>query len=58
METPPHGQYRNAHGLVEAIHQAIGFHPGFRALHATGRIYRGTFTASGDGAALTRAVNY
>jgi catalase len=57
METQPHGQYRNAPALVEAIHKARGFHPGFRALHATGRIYRCTFTASGDGAALTRAVH-
>jgi catalase len=44
--------------LVEGIHGVQGFHPGYRAVHALGRIYRGTFTASGDGAALTRAVHF
>jgi catalase len=53
-----HGQYHRAHDLVEGIHGSRGFHPGFRAVHALGRIYRGTFTASGDGAALTRAVHF
>ena len=53
----PHGQYHRAHELVEGIHATQGFHPGFRAVHALGRIYRGTFTASGDGASLTRAVH-
>jgi catalase len=53
-----HGQYHHAHALVEAIHGVRGFHPGYRAVHALGRIYRGTFTASGDGAALTRAVHF
>ena len=54
----PHGQYHRAHELVEGIHGVQGFHPGYRAVHALGRIYRGTFTASGDGAALTRAVHF
>jgi catalase len=54
----PHGQYHHAHALVEGIHGLRGFHPGYRAVHALGRIYRGTFTASGDGAALTRAVHF
>jgi catalase len=53
----PHGQYHRAHQLVEGIHTTQGFHPGFRAVHALGRIYRGTFTAGGDGAALTRAAH-
>ena len=53
----PHGQFHRAHELVEGIHATAGFHPGFRAVHALGRIYRGTFTASGDGASLTRAVH-
>ena len=52
-----HGQYHRAHDLVAAIHAAQGFHPGFRAAHALGRIYRGVFTASADGAAYTRAVH-
>jgi catalase len=54
----PHGQYHRAHDLVQGVHGIQGFHPGFRAVHAFGRIYRGTFTASGDGAALTRAVHF
>ncbi|WP_313676530.1 catalase [Mycolicibacterium sp.] len=53
-----HGQYHRAHDLVGAIHSAQGFHPGFRAVHALGRIYRGVFTASADGAAYTRAVHF
>lgn len=54
----PHGQYHHAPALVAAIHAARGFHPGYRAVHALGRIYRGTFSATGDGAALTRAVHF
>jgi len=54
----PHGQYHLAHELVDGIHATQGFHPGFRAVHALGRIYQGTFTASDDGAALTRAVHF
>jgi catalase len=54
----PHGQYHQAHALVEGLHGLRGFHPGYRTVHALGRIYRGTFTASGDGAALTRAVHF
>jgi catalase len=54
----PHGQYHRAHELVEGIHAIQGFHPGYRAVHALGRIYRGTFTAGGDGAKLTRAVHF
>jgi catalase len=55
---PSHGQYYRAHALVEGLHGLRGFHPGYRTVHALGRIYRGTFTASGDGAALTRAVHF
>jgi catalase len=58
MEPQPYGQYRYAPALVNTIHVMRGFHPGFRAVHALGRIYRGTFTASGDGAALTRAAHF
>lgn len=54
----PHGQYQRADALVTGIHQVNGFHPGYRAVHALGRIYRGSFTASGDGAALTRAAHF
>ncbi len=54
----PHGQYQRADALVTGIHQVNGFHPGYRAVHALGRIYRGSFTATGDGAALTRAAHF
>lgn len=54
----PHGQYHRADALVTGIHQVNGFHPGYRAVHALGRIYRGSFAASGDGAALTRAAHF
>jgi hypothetical protein len=54
----PHGQYHQANALVEGQHGLRGFHPSYRIVHALGRIYRGTFTASGDGAALTRAVHF
>ena len=53
----PHGQYQRADALVTGIHQVNGFHPGYRAVHALGRIYRGSFTATGEGAALTRAAH-
>ena len=42
-----HGQYRIAAKLVEQIHLVFqGFHPGYRDVHANGRYYAGTFTAS------------
>jgi catalase len=55
---PSHGQYHHAHELVEGLHELRGFHPGYRTVHALGRIYRGTFTASGEGSRLTRAVHF
>src|SRR5262245_17680987 len=58
MPQQPYGQYRLAPALVNTIHALRGFHPGYRAVHALGRIYRGTFTATGDGAAVTRAVHF
>ncbi len=40
---------------IEAIRGAGGAQPGYRALHAKGTLYRGTFTASPDAAMLSRA---
>lgn len=42
---------------VEAINARFGRHPGCRALHAKGSLYRGTFTATLEGARLTRAAH-
>ncbi len=52
------GQFRLAQKLVEAIHQDFqGFHPGYRGVHAQGRYYAGTFTATPEAKHLSRAVH-
>jgi hypothetical protein len=33
-------QYTHAEDLVDGSHEFFGFHPGYRALHADGRLYR------------------
>src|ERR1700742_2215226 len=40
---------------IEAIRGTGGAQPGYRALHAKGALYRGTFTATAEAAALSRA---
>ncbi|OMC21865.1 catalase family peroxidase [Mycobacterium sp. SP-6446] len=40
---------------IDAIRGTGGAQPGCRALHAKGTLYRGTFTATPDGAVLSRA---
>jgi catalase len=40
---------------VDAANAVFGRHPGHRALHAKGILLKGTFTASGQAAELTRA---
>jgi catalase len=40
---------------IEAIRAAGGACPGYRALHAKGTLYRGTFTATPEAAGLSRA---
>src|SRR4051794_29976892 len=40
---------------VDAINDRFGHHPGCRALHAKGTLVAGTFTATPEGARLTRA---
>lgn len=42
---------------VDAANEVFGRHPGYRALHAKGVLCRGTFTATGDAADLTRAAH-
>ena len=40
---------------IDAANQAFGRHPGSRALHAKGTLWKGTFTATPEAAQLTRA---
>jgi catalase len=42
---------------IEAIRATGGAQPGRRALHAKGKLYRGTFTATDDAARLSRAAH-
>jgi catalase len=42
---------------IQAIKDTGGAQPGHRALHAKGTLYRGTFTATADGARLSRAAH-
>lgn len=42
---------------MDAIHDLEGAHPGFRALHAKGSLYRGTFTAGSVAATLSSAAH-
>jgi catalase len=42
---------------IEAIRETGGAQPGSRALHAKGKLYRGTFTATPEAAALSRAAH-
>lgn len=42
---------------VDAANEAFGRHPGRRALHAKGTLLTGTFTATPQAAALTRAAH-
>ena len=43
--------------VVDAIHDISGRHEGTRAVHAKGVLCAGTFTATAEGAALTRAAH-
>jgi catalase len=42
--------------LIDAMHKVFGVHPGFRANHAKGIVVEGSFKASPEAAALSRAV--
>lgn len=46
-----------AERAVDALNDTFGRHPGFRAVHAKGVLYRGTFTATPEAAALTPAAH-
>jgi catalase len=42
---------------IDTIRETGGAQPGYRALHAKGKLYRGTFTAISDAAQLSRAAH-
>lgn len=42
--------------IVDAMNKAFGVHPGFRANHAKGVVVEGSFTASPEAMALSKAV--
>src|SRR4249920_146775 len=54
-----HGQFYMADDLVAAVHRdAGGIFAGFRAAHAYGRFYAGTFTATPAAKTLSRAAHF
>jgi catalase len=42
---------------IDALNERFGLHPGHRALHASGTLCRGSFSASAEAAGLTRAAH-
>lgn len=42
---------------IAAAHDRYGTHPGYRALHAKGTLFKGTFRPTPDGARLSRAAH-
>ena len=42
---------------IDAIRSVGGARPGYRALHAKGKLYRGTFTATAEAAGFSRAAH-
>lgn len=48
-------QYRSAEDIVAKIRRILGDFPGYRALHADGRLYRGTFRAGPEAKRYSRA---
>jgi catalase len=54
-----HGQFYKSDELVAAVHRGGGgIFAGFRAAHAFGRIYAGTFTATPVAKTLSRAAHF
>lgn len=52
-----HSQYRSAAEIVAKIRRILGNYPKHRALHADGRLYKGTFRANARAAEFTRAAH-
>jgi len=53
-----HGPFYRSTELVAGVHKAEGYFAGFRAAHAYGRIYAGTFTATPGAKTLSRAAHF
>jgi hypothetical protein len=54
-----HGQFYRSTELVAGVHRAEGgIFEGFRAAHAFGRIYAGTFTATAVAKTFSRASHF
>jgi pimeloyl-ACP methyl ester carboxylesterase len=53
-----HGPFYRSSELVAGVHKAEGYFAGFRAAHAYGRIYSGTFTATPLAKTLSRAAHF
>ncbi|MFM8747387.1 MAG: catalase [Aestuariivirga sp.] len=51
-------QYDRSEKIVKLIHGVFGFHPTYRAFHAVGDIYRGTFTPIPEAKKYTRAMHF
>lgn len=53
-----HVEFYRSDELVDLLHKDLGGkHPGCRAVHATGRVYAGTFVAAPEGKQITRAAH-
>jgi catalase len=50
-------QYRHADDIVAIVHQILGTFPGYRTLHADGRLYQGVFRANASARRFTRAAH-
>lgn len=53
-----HKQYDRSEKMVKLIHGVFGFHPTYRAFHAVGDLYRGTFTPTPEARRFTRAMHF
>jgi len=54
---PQNSQYRKAEEIVAKIKRILGDFPGYRALHADGRLYKGIFRANDEARNYTRAIH-
>lgn len=54
-----HVEFYRSDEIVEGLHENLGGnHPGYRAVHAGGRFYAGTFAATPEGKRITRAAHF
>jgi len=53
----PHSQYAQSEKIVRLIHGIFGIHPTYRAFHASGALFRGTFQANENAKRYSRAIH-